>query len=152
MQTTPAVSQKPSRRFGLWWGLLLPLLTSCGDFGKVEQGRVVAFDAAQQTVTMIVDLSPQRGKPDYSGVPARSFKLPEDPSERGALPKVGPLLQLQLEPPTLLVWSAEQQQVLRFPAEQVAAEQEVDSRSPSSTTATRASPSLFRSSTSKRES
>lgn len=124
------VSPARAARVSLWLGLLLPFLVSCSDFGKVDQGRVVAFDTTQQQVTMILDQSPERGKTDYAAMPPRTFKLPTDPNERGALPKVGALLQVEQDPPALLIWSQAQQALQKIPVEQVAVEENIDNRSP----------------------
>ena len=62
-----------------WLTLLaiLPVILAlgCGDMGKVEQGRVIAFDNAKATVTFIHDVKGDAGNPDYSGAPL-TFRCP----------------------------------------------------------------------------
>ena len=75
------------------WLILLAILPialalGCGEQGKVEQGRVIAFDKAKETVTFIVDTKHDTANPDYSGAPL-TFALPKDPMERGEDPKAG---------------------------------------------------------------
>ena len=56
------------------WLILLTILPialalGCGEQGKVEQGRVIAFDKAKDAVTFIVDTKHDTANPDYSGAP-----------------------------------------------------------------------------------
>ena len=48
----------------------MALALGCGEQGKVEQGRVIGFDKAKETVTFIVDVKHDAANPDYSGAPA----------------------------------------------------------------------------------
>ncbi len=82
------------------WLTLLALLTvvlvlGCGEQGKVEQGRVIGFDSAKETVTFIHDVKADPGNPDYSGAPL-TFSLPKDPKDRGEDPKAG--MRMKLDP------------------------------------------------------
>ena len=65
----------------------------CGEMGKVDQGRVIAFDNAKATVTFISDVKMDTGNPDYSGAPM-TFSLPTDPADRGEDPKAGKRMKL----------------------------------------------------------
>ncbi len=85
-----------------WWALLASLslaliLGGCGELGKVEQGRAIAFDKAKDTVTFIVDVKHDAANPDYSGAPV-TFAMPKEASERGADPKAG--LRMKLDTKT----------------------------------------------------
>jgi hypothetical protein len=73
--------------------LPLALALGCGEQGKVDQGRVIAFDKAKETVTFIIDVKHDTANPDYSGAPV-TFALPKNPSERGADPKAGLRMKL----------------------------------------------------------
>jgi hypothetical protein len=77
--------------------LPLALALGCGEQGKVDQGRVIAFDKAKETVTFIIDVKHDTANPDYSGAPV-TFGLPQNPSERGADPKAG--LRMKLDTKT----------------------------------------------------
>ena len=81
------------------WRRLLALSSlvwavGCIETGKVDQGRVVAFDGQNGTVTIIRDLSKQRDKPDYSCLPAITYKIPANPVEMGPVPRAGKRMQL----------------------------------------------------------
>ncbi|KAF4530553.1 hypothetical protein B566_EDAN018681 [Ephemera danica] len=65
------------------------LFAGCGDYGKVEQGRTVAFDKDKNTVTFIKDAGIEDNNPHYTVLPALVFILPIDPAERGQDPKPG---------------------------------------------------------------
>ena len=82
--------------FGL---ALLPLLfgLGCGERGKVDQGRVVDFDKARGTVTLIRDSSPDPKKPEYTILPPFTYQIPADPGEMGADPKAGYRMKLDTE-------------------------------------------------------
>jgi Domain of unknown function (DUF4881) len=83
-----------------WWALAACLAATlvlgglgCGELGKVDQGRVIAFDNAKATVTFINDVKHDPANPDYSGAPM-TFALPTDPMERGEDPKAGKRMKL----------------------------------------------------------
>lgn len=83
-----------------WWALVACLAATlvlgglgCGELGKVDQGRVIAFDNAKATVTFINDVKHDPANPDYSGAPM-TFALPTDPMERGEDPKAGKRMKL----------------------------------------------------------
>jgi len=69
--------------------LPLALVLSCGELGKVDQGRVIAYDSAKGTVTLIQDKKAEPGKPDYNTLPPHVYRVPEDPDEMGPEPKAG---------------------------------------------------------------
>jgi hypothetical protein len=90
-----------------WWTLLailpLALMLGCGEQGKVDQGRVIAFDKAKETVTFIVDVKHDPANPDYSGAPV-TFALPKDPSERGEDPKFGKRMKLDAKTKEITIY------------------------------------------------
>ncbi|SPD76418.1 conserved hypothetical protein [uncultured Desulfobacterium sp.] len=88
------------------------ILIGCGDYGNVDQGRVIAYDKANKTMTIILDKSLDRKKPDYSLLPAVEYKLPDDPNEMGPEPKPGRLMKLDLDKKELLVYNAEQKDLM----------------------------------------
>ncbi len=68
-----------------------PVLFSlgCSDFGKVEQGRVIAFDSQHGLVTVILDSAATTKKPKYDVLPPITVKIPADPEEMGPEPAAG---------------------------------------------------------------
>ncbi|MFA5112077.1 MAG: DUF4881 domain-containing protein [Desulfobaccales bacterium] len=84
---------------------LLPLVLAmgCGEQGKVEQGRVIAFDKAKETVTFIVDTKHDTANPDYSGAPL-TFVLPKDPMERGEDAKAGMRMKLDTKGREIVIY------------------------------------------------
>ena len=83
--------------------LPLVLVLGCGEQGKVEQGRVIAFDKVKETVTFIVDTKHDTANPDYSGAPL-TFALPKDPMERGEDPKVGMRMTLDTKTREIVIY------------------------------------------------
>ncbi len=90
------------------WILLLivlpmALVLGCGEQGKVEQGRVIGFDKAKESVTFIVDVKHDAANPDYSGAPV-TFALPKDPHERGEDPKAGMRMKLDTKAKEIVIY------------------------------------------------
>jgi hypothetical protein len=77
----------------MWRTLLVALpvvlLLGCSDPGKVDQGRVIKFDKATKTLTMIRDKANETQNPDYTVLPPVTYTLPTNPDEVGPLPKAG---------------------------------------------------------------
>jgi len=93
-----------------WWALVASLAATlvlgglgCGEMGKVDQGRVIAFDKDKETVTFIVDVKHDPGNPDYSGAPL-TFALPKDPMERGEDPKAGKRMKLDAKAREIVIY------------------------------------------------
>ncbi len=82
---------------------LVLLLFGCGEMGKVEQGRTIAFDKAKETVTFIVDVKHDPANPDYSGAPV-TFALPKEASERGEDPKAGKRMKLDAKAREIVIY------------------------------------------------
>jgi Domain of unknown function (DUF4881) len=91
----------------LTWTLIailpLVLVCGCGEQGKVDQGRVIAFDKAKETVTFIIDVKHDTANPDYSGAPI-TFALPKDPAERGEDPKAGLRMKLDTQAREIVIY------------------------------------------------
>jgi hypothetical protein len=98
---------------GFWLNLLvaLPLvfLFGCAEEGKVDQGRVVAFDKDKKLVTIIRDKKIDTVNPDYSYLPPLSYTLPADPEETGPLPKPGARMKLDAEKNQIIIFDAKAQ-------------------------------------------
>jgi len=95
-----------------WWALVASLAATlvlgglgCGDLGKVDQGRVIAFDNAKGTVTFINDVKHDLANPDYSGAPM-TFSLPKDPADRGEDPKAGKRMKLDAKTREIVIYDA----------------------------------------------
>lgn len=72
------------------------LSAGCGVSGKVEQGRVVAYDRGTQQVTLIPE----------GGTGPVTVRAPEDPDEMGPVPAAGKLLSVDTKGGQLVVWDA----------------------------------------------
>jgi hypothetical protein len=93
-----------------WWALVASLAAAlmlggfgCGELGKVDQGRVIAFDKTKETVTFINDVKHDAANPDYSGAPV-TFTMPKDPAERGADPKPGLRMKLDTKAREIVIY------------------------------------------------
>ncbi|MBM4301012.1 MAG: DUF4881 domain-containing protein [Deltaproteobacteria bacterium] len=93
-----------------WWALVASLAATlvlgglgCGELGKVDQGRVIAFDKEKDTVTFINDVKHDAANPDYSGAPA-TFAMPKEPEERGADPKAGLRMKLDTKTREIVIY------------------------------------------------
>jgi hypothetical protein len=98
--------------------MLLPILPialalGCGEMGKVEQGRVIAFDKDKETVTLIVDTKHDTANPDYSGAPL-TFSLPKDPMERGEDPKAGMRMKLDTKTREIIIYDPASQGIKKI--------------------------------------
>lgn len=61
------------------------LVGACTDTGKVDQGKVIAFDAAQRIVTIARDGNTQTEV---------TYRLPDDPRDVGPLPETGDVVRI----------------------------------------------------------
>jgi hypothetical protein len=90
------------------WTLLviLPLLLAygCGEMGKVDQGRVIEFDKAKGTVTLIRDIKGDSKNPDYSHLPPVVYQIPKDPAEMGPEPKAGLRMKLDNKAKQIIIF------------------------------------------------
>jgi len=68
--------------------------SGCANFGKVDQGRAIAYDKQKRVVTLILDSAPKSDQPKYDVLPPLAVTLPLDPNETGPAPEVGKLLSL----------------------------------------------------------
>jgi hypothetical protein len=86
--------------------LILPLalLAGCGEYGKVDQGRVAKFDKDKRVCTMVRDVNADPASPDYSHLPAAVYILPTDPHESGAEPKAGLRMKLDTKNRQIVVF------------------------------------------------
>lgn len=96
----------PAIQVGALVGAAL-LLSGCGGFGRVEQGRVVAWDAREGVVTLILDSNfrdPER--PKYDVLPPVTVRVPKDASQMGPAPVSGRLVELDVAASRAVVYDA----------------------------------------------
>jgi hypothetical protein len=90
---------------------ILPLvlaLSGCGEqFGKVDQGRTIAFDKTKKTLTIIKDSGKDPNAPDYSVLPPVTYTLPENPHEMGPEPKIGKRMKLDTKTRQIVIYVPE---------------------------------------------
>lgn len=87
--------------------LILPLslmLAGCGEYGHVDQGRVIEYNKTAKTVTIIRDKSIDPKKPDYSHLPPVKYELPIDPNEMGPEPKPGKRMKLDMDKKQITIY------------------------------------------------
>jgi hypothetical protein len=76
-------------------GAMCLSLSAC-DFGEVDQGRCVAYDASANTFTMVQDKNHDQLNPDYTGG-VMTYTMPADPAEAGPEPKAGGRVKFDVE-------------------------------------------------------
>ena len=79
---------------------------ACGNYGKVEQGRAIAFDQQSGVVTLILDSAP-RSEPRYDVLPPVKVKVPQDPNEMGAPPEPGRMLYNDFDKHQIVIFDPE---------------------------------------------
>jgi len=89
--------------------LALASLLGCTDFGKVDQGRVVAYDKDAGKVTFIRDKKAEPANPDYSGLPAVVYSIPTNPEEMGPAPKAGLRMKLDTQKSQIVIYDPKEQ-------------------------------------------
>lgn len=99
-------------------------------YGKVEQGRVVAFDADKRIVTVVHDSAMDPVHPVYDVMPAVEFSLPTDPAEVGPLPKAGQRLKLDIENKQIELYDIPKAKLVYLDIEIVDLQQNIDKTHP----------------------
>lgn len=87
-------------------------LTACGEYGKVEQGRTVAYDktTTPPTAWIIQDSGIDDKHPQYTVLPAHPFQIPADPAEMGAEPFAALRVKLDVEQKIITMYNLETKQ------------------------------------------
>jgi hypothetical protein len=75
----------------------------CGINGKVEQGRVIAYDKQAKRATLIPEAS---DKSSFGVLPPVTVKAPEDSEEMGPTPSAGKLISLDTKARTIVIFDA----------------------------------------------
>ena len=90
--------------------------TGCADYGRVEQGRVIAFNKKSGQVTLIRDSTGgQASQAVYDALPAISVQSPDDPDEMGPEPQAGRLMAVDLKNHLLTVYDSAANQFRTIP-------------------------------------
>lgn len=109
--------------------LMVAVLTfgvlGCDEYGKVDQGRVIAFDKDKQTVTVIEDKNMDSQNPDYAILPPHTYTMPSDPAERGADPKVGLRMKIDAEAKIIKIFNPNTQLIEDLPITIVDAQKDI---------------------------
>lgn len=100
------------------------------EFGKVDQGRVIDYDAKNMVVTIIADAKQDAKKPDYSVLPPHKFKLPEQDWMRGPEPKAGKRAKLDLEKNEIVIFDDATVSFIHIPIQVVEKKEGVKRDSP----------------------
>lgn len=74
----------------------------CAKFGKVDQGRAIAYDKQKGVVTLILDSAPKSDQPKYDVLPPVAVTLPRDLNEMGPAPEAGRLLSFDTKKRTVV--------------------------------------------------
>lgn len=80
------------------------IFLGCTELGKVDQGRVIAYDKETGLVTMIRDVKHEARNPDYNHLPPVIYKMPSDPNEMGAEPKAGLRMKLDTKKKQIVIF------------------------------------------------
>lgn len=78
-------------------------LTGCGPTGKVEQGRVIAYDRQTRKVTLIREAPAATGS-SPGVLPPVTIDAPTDPDEMGAPPAAGALLRVDSKKRSIVIY------------------------------------------------
>jgi hypothetical protein len=89
--------------------LFLILIIGCEEFGKVDQGRVVAYDKEKGLCILIRDTSPDPKNPDYSYLPPIIYEVPQNPAEMGPEPKPGLRMKLDTQNRQIIIFDPSRQ-------------------------------------------
>lgn len=95
-----------NRKWLMMIALALPLMlvVGCGEYGKVDQGRVIKYDKDKRLVTLIQDSRAEPGNPDYNTLPPHSYTLPTDAHEMGPEPKAGLRMKLDVDKDDIVIF------------------------------------------------
>jgi len=92
----------------------------CGGFGKVNQGRAIAYDPQNGLVTLILDSNYREpGRPRYDVLPPVTVRAPEDPAAMGPAPQAGGLIELDIGNRRAVIFEAASQSLKAIPLEMV---------------------------------
>jgi hypothetical protein len=90
------------------------VLAGCGDLGRVQQGRVIAYDAQTKQVTLIQE-PPAADRSSYGVLPPVTIQSPADPNEMGPAPAAGGLMRLDTKNRRIVIYDRAQQAFRTIP-------------------------------------
>jgi len=98
----------------------LPLLASvvlvaACNFGRVEQGRVIRYDAAQGTITLLREAQPARAGAMRYFLPPVTVRIPRQPADMGPAPLAGKVLAVNAAENSVLVFDDDTRAVKTIP-------------------------------------
>jgi hypothetical protein len=85
------------------YAAVLFVASGCGNSGKVEQGRVIAYDRTTQTVTLIAE---PPSAAEIGVLPPITIRTPVDPEEMGPAPAAGKLIRLDPKERRIVLFDA----------------------------------------------
>ncbi|MCW5977154.1 MAG: DUF4881 domain-containing protein [Bryobacteraceae bacterium] len=112
-------------------GLLSAFLQGCGEFGQVDQGQVVEYDAQAGAVTLIRDSNYQNpGRPRFDVLPPVKVRVPVNPKEMGPEPEAGRLLDIDIQQRKIVFYDASAGQLRTLEYTPVEVHERVSSNDP----------------------
>ncbi|MBA4348736.1 MAG: DUF4881 domain-containing protein [Thermodesulfovibrio sp.] len=103
------------------------------DYGKIDQGRAIAFDKEKRTVTIIRDRNEDPKKPDYTVLPPHTYALPVEiggEPRMGPEPKVGLRMKLDAKKSEIIIFDTAAQNFKVIPFKTIEKKENVDKKSP----------------------
>jgi len=86
--------------------LSLALIFGCAEYGKIDQGRVIAYDKEKSVVTFVRDAKEDPKKPDYSTLPPHVYDLSPavKAGQMGPEPKAGKRMKMDPDKKQIIVF------------------------------------------------
>lgn len=106
--------------------LLSLMVLGCTDFGKVDQGRVIAYDKEKGVFTMIRDVDHDAQNPNYSALPPVTYQMPTDKAEIGPEPKAGLRMKLDTKAKQIVIFDVASQAFKTIDYQQVDYQENID--------------------------
>lgn len=99
-------------------------LAACEFNVGVKQGRCVAYDVAQKSLTMVIDTTQDQQDSPYSGE-AETFTLPENCLANCPSPAAGGLLKIEPGQKKIIYYDSQSKSIKEMPVEIVNVEQDI---------------------------